>query len=59
MQNRLRSKVAWGSLLALFYFIMKTWVGFEIPEWDTFVTLLMGTLLGFGIFNNPTNKEGY
>lgn len=57
MQNRLRSKVLWVSLLALFYFVVKEWIGIEIPQWNTFVELLLAVLVGFGIVNNPTDKN--
>ena len=46
-------------MLALIYFVLKEWVGFEIPKWDLFVTLLLAVLTGFGILNNPTNKSGF
>lgn len=55
MQNRLKSKVLWISVLALFYFVIKNWIGFEIPQWDMFVELLLSVLVGFGIINNPTD----
>lgn len=57
--NRLRSKVVICSLLALIFFIVKYWIGFEIPEWDTFVTLLMAVLIGFGVLNNPTDSTKF
>lgn len=57
--NRLRSKVAVCSLLSLIFFIVKYWIGFEIPEWDTFVTLLMAVLIGFGVLNNPTDSTKF
>ncbi|HBN82841.1 MAG TPA: holin [Clostridiales bacterium] len=58
-QSRWRSKVVWVAMLALIYFVLKEWIGFEIPKWDIFVTLLLGVLTGFGILNNPTNKSGF
>ena len=30
-QNRLKSPVAWAALAALIFFVVKYWVGFEIP----------------------------
>ena len=59
MQNRLKSKVLWASVLALFYFVVKNWIGFEIPQWETFVELLLAVLVGFGIVNNPTDKNNF
>ena len=55
-QNRWKSPVAISALAALIFFVVKTWIGFEIPGWDQFVTLLIAAGVGFGIFNNPTDK---
>ena len=59
MQNRLRSKVLWVSIFALFYFVLKNWFNVEIPQWDVFVELLLAVLVGFGIINNPTDKDNF
>jgi len=59
MQNRLKSKVLWVSIFALFYFVLKNWFGIEIPQWDVFVELLLAVLVGFGIINNPTDKNNF
>ena len=59
MQNRLKSKIVWVSVFALFYFVVKNWIGFEIPQWDTFVELLLTVLVGFGILNNPTDSDKF
>lgn len=59
MQNRFKSKVLWVSILALFYFVVKTWIGFEIPQWDMFVELLLSVLMGLGILNNPTDGNNF
>jgi hypothetical protein len=58
-QSRWKSPVAWSALAALFFFVVKTWFGFEIPGWDQFVTLVIAAGVAFRIFNNPTNKTGY
>lgn len=55
-QSRWRSPVAWSALAALLFFIVKTWVGFEIPGWDNFVTLAIAAGVAIGIFNNPEKK---
>ena len=57
--NRLKSPVTIPALLALIYFVVKSWVGFEIPEWENFVTLFVAVLTAFGVVNNPTNKTGF
>ena len=59
MQKRLQSPVLWVSCAALFTFIMKTWVGFEIPQFDKFTELLLGVLIAFGVVNNPTDGENF
>lgn len=57
--ERLRSPVLWASIMALVFFVAKKWIGFEIPEWDTFVELVMAVLIGFGVLNNPTDKSSF
>lgn len=57
--NRLKSPVLWASIAALVFFVAKQWIGFEIPEWDTFVELLTAVLIGFGVLNNPTDKGSF
>lgn len=59
MKEKLKSPVVWGAILALFYFIAKDWIGMEIPEWDKFVSLFLAVGIGFGVLNNPDNKEGF
>jgi len=58
-QKWYQSKPTVAALLALIYFIVKTWIGFTIPDWDIFVVLLLAVLAGFGIINNGTNPEGF
>jgi len=58
-QTRWKSPVAWSAIAALLFFVVKTWLGFEIPGWDQFVTLVIAVGVAFGIFNNPTDKTGY
>ncbi len=58
-QSRLRSPVAWTAVGALIFFVVKTWVGFEIPGWDQFIVLFIAVFSAFGIFNNPTSKKGF
>lgn len=58
-QSRWRSPVAIATALALLFFVVKTWFGYEIPGWDTFVELILAAGIAFGIFNNPTDKAGY
>lgn len=58
-QSRWRSPVAWSAIAALIFFVAKTWIGYEIPGWDEFMTLVIGALTAFGIFNNPEKKKGF
>ena len=59
MQSRWRSKFAWGSLVALILFVLKTYFHYDIPEADKLADMVLLTLTGFGLFNNPENKEGF
>lgn len=59
MQNRLKSPVLWVACASLFTFVMKTWVGWEIPQFDTFTELLLGVLIAFGVVNNPTDNQHF
>lgn len=58
-QSRWKSPVAWSAIAALLFFVVKTWLGFEIPGWDEFLTLAIATGVALGIFNNPENKAGF
>jgi uncharacterized membrane protein len=57
--KRFTSPVAIAALAALIYFVVKNWIGFEIPGWDDFVTLLVAALVAFGIANNPADKDNF
>ncbi len=59
MQNRLKSWVLWMSVAALITFVTKEWFGWEIPKFDEFVELLLTVLVGFGVVNNPTDKQHF
>lgn len=56
-QKRWQSPVLWASFFALVYFAAKEWIGFEIPGWDTFVSILTAGLVALGIINNPQNPN--
>ena len=56
-QSRWRSPVAWSAVAALLFFVVKTWFGVEIPEWDEFLTLAIAAGVALGIFNNPEKKD--
>ncbi len=59
MDKRWKSPILWASCLALFAFVMKTWVGWEIPQFDTFAELLLAALAALGVINNPTDREHF
>ena len=56
-QSRWKSPVLWLSIAALIAFVTKTWIGYEIPEFDTFVQLILSAAIAFGIVNSPDNKD--
>jgi len=58
-QNRLRSKVAWSSLLCLIVFVLKQYFDVEVDRADELIELLLLTFTAFGVFNNPEKKNGY
>ena len=59
MDNRWKSPVLWVSLAALFTFVMKNWVGWEIPRFDEFTELLLSALACLGVLNNPTDQSHF
>ena len=59
MQNRFRSKTAWGALLALILFILKKYFSIQISDADILIDLILLAASSFGIFNNPTDGENF
>ena len=64
MQNRIRSKAAWVAIFALLGFVLGNWglfdaIGLTDETWEKFVELMLAALAAFGVFNNPTNSEGF
>jgi uncharacterized membrane protein len=63
-QSRWKSIAAWTSLAALVLFILKTYgllspIGLTEQSYQDLTTLLFAVLTAFGIFNNPTDKDGF
>lgn len=58
-QSRWRSATAWTSVVGLIYFTYVLIAQREAPEILKLLELLVATLIGFGVFNNPTDKYGY
>ena len=59
MKERFKSPVLWIGIISLIAFVAKNWIGIEIPGIDEFTNLLLAVLAGFGIINNPTDKEHF
>lgn len=59
MQNRFKSWALWTSIAALIVFCVKEFAGIDIQETvDSLLNVLLPVLVGFGIINNPTEKNG-
>ena len=58
-QSRWKSPVAIAAIAALIFFVVKQWVGFEIPGWDEFIRLVLAAGIAIGIFNNPVDKANW
>jgi uncharacterized membrane protein len=63
-QNRLRSKVAWGTVVALLLLAgstFKLWdaIGITDVAAQGLLNGLMAVAAAFGIFNDPTNAGGF
>ena len=63
-QSRWRSKAAWISATVLLLFALKTFgyldvIGLTEESYKELTTLVFSVLTAFGIFNNPTNPEGF
>ena len=62
--NRFKSPVAWSAIIALFLFLAKNYgwlspIGLTEDSFNELATLIFAVLTAIGIFNNPTDKEGY
>jgi len=58
-QSRWKSWPLWVSIAALIAFTSKTYFGYEIPEFDKFVNLVLVVLAGAGIVNNPSDSQKF
>lgn len=57
-QNRWKSWALWTSVAAMIVFCVKQFVGIDISETvNGLLDVLLPVLVGFGIINNPTDKE--
>lgn len=57
--NRFKSWALWLAIGALVVFCVKQFGGMDISDSvNGLLNMLLPILVGFGIVNNPTNKEG-
>lgn len=56
--KRFKSPVSIAAVAALIAWVFKNWVGWEIPGWDDFITLVLALLACFGVVNNPADGSG-
>lgn len=59
MQNRYKSWALWLAVAALIAFVSKTYLGYEIPQFNELVNLILVVLTGFGILNNPGDPKNF
>ncbi len=59
MQNRWKSPILRTALITLVAFSVKKYSKFEIPNEviDALVDMVLITITGVGVVNNPTNKK--
>ena len=57
-QNRLKSWALWMALAALVVYVVKTAAGIDLGDAvNGLMEVLLPVLVGFGVVNNPTDKE--
>lgn len=57
-QNRFKSWALWLSIAALIVFCVKEFTGLDIADkMNDFLNVLLPVLVGFGIVNNPTDRD--
>lgn len=60
IQNRFRSWALWVSIAALVVFCVKEFAGVDISSTvNGLLDVLLPVLVGFGIINNPTDKDHF
>lgn len=60
MQNRFKSWALWLSVAALIVYVIKTVWGLDLSDQvNGFLDVLLPVLVGFGIVNNPTDKDHF
>jgi uncharacterized membrane protein len=61
VQNRLKSKVFWVSILSALALLLRAFGVYELPEGaiDIIANIILAIATAFGVANNPTNKNGF
>lgn len=61
VQNRLKSKVFWVSILSAVALVLKAFGLYEIDDQMISITVdtIFSILVIFGVANNPTNPKGF
>lgn len=64
MQKRWKSPVVWTSVAALVLLLLKNYgllgtIGITEDVFNQIVNLLLTILIGFGILNNPTDRDNF
>lgn len=60
MMEKFKNHGLWVALAALFYMILDD-LGFDVDptRWETYVTLILGILIGLGVISNPQNGKWF
>lgn len=57
MQNKLKSKALWVSILSLIGILVKAKYPLISDDWDNFVTVILSGLITLGILNDYSNTN--
>lgn len=63
-QNRFKSRAVWAAVACLIILVMSNYglfdkIGMTEDIAKTITTMILSILVGFGILNDPTNKDGF
>ncbi len=58
-QPKWKSPVAWAAGASVVFMVVKSWFGFEIPNFDAIITGVIGALVLFGVLNSPDKKDKF
>ncbi len=64
MQNRLKSPAAWAAIISLVAFVLGNYglydyIGLTNETFKILADLVFAVLVALGVFNNPTNPDGF